>query len=372
MGEEVKHSPFERDILRVRRMEFKGMCTAIGSLPHQDVERACEIVLESFPQIPAWPQLPRLNLRESMYIQVSEGMPCLILDEEKRKVYFQTKGDITGELEKFYEKIIEDKVDHFEISQEYAAGFYFFIDLLRKNLSRKEGGAGILALKGQLIGPISFGLTVTDENRKSILYHEQLVDAVVKTCEMKARWQIIRMKEVFPQVIIFIDEPYLASFGSAATPIGGHEVVTYLNPVIDSIHSEGAIAGIHCCGNTDWSILMDTKVDIISFDAYGYLETISLYPEKLKEFLSQGRYLAWGIVPASSKAMEEEIKSLIKRFEDGLKLLVSKGIKREMILENLLITPSCGTGTLPVEVAEKVVKLTKGVSDDIRAIYFRG
>ncbi|MFQ5867176.1 MAG: hypothetical protein ACE5IT_04185 [bacterium] len=351
-------------------MEFKGLCTAIGSLPHQDVERACEIVLESFPQIPAWPQLPKLDLRENMYIQVSKGMPCLVLDEGKGMVYFQTKGDITGELEKFYEKIIKNRVDYFKISEEYAVGFYSLMEQMRKNLPKEEGGAGILALKGQLIGPISFGLTVTDENRKSILYHEQLVDAVVKTCGMKARWQIIRMKEVFPKVIIFIDEPYLASFGSAFVSLSRDEVVNYLNQVIDSIKLEGAIAGIHCCGNTDWSILMDTKVDIISFDAYSYLEAISLYPEKLKEFLSQGRYLAWGIVPASSRAMGEEVRSLIKRFEDGLKLLVSKGVGRERILENLLITPSCGTGTLPVEVAEKVVKLTKGVSDGIRASYF--
>ncbi len=353
-------------------MEFKGMCTAIGSLPHQDVDRACEIVLESFSQIPAWPQLPRRNLRENMYIQVSEGMPCLVLDEKKGMVYFQTKDEMSEELEKFYEKIIDNSVDYFKISEDYAAGFYALMKQLKKRLSKGEGEDNILALKGQLIGPVSFGLTVTDENRKSILYHEQLVDAVVKTCGMKARWQIKRMKEVFPQIIIFIDEPYLASFGSAFVSLSRDEVVDYLNQVIDSIKSEGAVAGIHCCGNTDWSILMDTKVDIISFDAYSYLETISLYPEKLKEFLTQGRYLAWGIVPASSRAMEEEINSLTKRFEDGLKLLHSKGVERERILENLLITPSCGTGTLPVEVAEKVVKLTRGVSDNIKARYFRG
>jgi len=353
-------------------MEFKGMCTAIGSLPHQDVERACEIVLESFPKIPAWPQLPRLNLRENMYIQASEGMPCLVLDEGKGMVYFQTKGDISGELEKFYEKIIEDKVDNFKIGLDYAAGFYSFMELLRKNISKREVSAGILALKGQLIGPISFGLTVTDENRKSILYHEQIVDAVVKTCGMKARWEIRRMKEVFPQTIIFIDEPYLSSFGSAFVSVGRDEVVNYLNQVIDSIKLEGAVAGIHCCGNTDWSILMDTKVDIISFDAYNYLETISLYPEKLKGFLNKGGQLAWGIVPASSKAMGEEVEGLNKRFEDGVRLLVSKGIRRESVLENLLITPSCGTGTLPIEVAEKVIKLTREVSDEIRVRYFRG
>jgi hypothetical protein len=353
-------------------MEFKGMCTAIGSLPHQDVERACEIVLESFPEIPAWPQLPKLDLRENMYIQVSEGMPCLIFDKEKGIVYFQTKGDITGELEKFYEKIIENRIDYFKIGEEYAAGFYSLMEHLRRNLSKGGGRIGILALKGQLIGPISFGLTVADENRRSIFYHEQLVDAIVKTCAMKARWQIIKMKEIVPRIIIFIDEPYLSSFGSAFVSLARDEVVNYLNQVIDSIKLEGAIAGIHCCGNTDWSILMDTKVDIVSFDAYNYMETISLYPETLKEFLSQGRYLAWGIVPASSRAMREEIESLIVRFEDGLKLLVSKGISKERILQNLLITPSCGTGTLPLEVAEKVVKLTRGVSHEIRSNYWGG
>jgi len=107
-----------------------------------------------------------------MYIQASEGMPCLILDEEKGKVYFRTERDISGELEKFYEKIIENRVDYFKISEDYAAGFYSLMEQVRKKLSKGEGGAGILALKGQLIGPISFGLTVTDENRKSILYHE--------------------------------------------------------------------------------------------------------------------------------------------------------------------------------------------------------
>jgi len=353
-------------------MEFKGMCTAIGSLPHQDVERACEIVLESFPQIPAWPQLPKRNLRENMYVQVSEGMPCLVLDEKKGMVYFRKEGDIEKKLEEFYEKILENRVDYFKISRDYAAGFYSFMEEMEKNLSQGKGRAGILALKGQLIGPVSFGLTVTDESRRSIIYDEQLVDAVVKACGMKARWQITRMKAVVPQTIIFIDEPYLSSFGSAFVSLGRDEVVNYLNQVIESIKLEGGIAGIHCCGNTDWSIIMDTEVDIISFDAYSYLETISLYPKKLKEFLNRGHSLAWGIVPASSLAMEEEVKSLIKRFQEGLELLLSKGISKEKVLENLLITPSCGTGTLSVEVAEQVVKLTRAISEAIRASYFPG
>jgi len=353
-------------------MEFKGACTAIGSLPHQDVERACDIVLESFPEIPAWPQLPRLNLRENMYIQVSEGMPCLVLDEKKGMVYFQTKGDITGELEKFYKNIIEDRIEYFKITQNYAAGFHSFVERLKRKLSKEQGIAGVLALKGQLIGPISFGLTVTDENKKSIIYHDELAEVAVKSCGMKARWQIARMKDVFPETIIFIDEPYLSSFGSAFVSLGRDEVVNYLNQVIDSIKLEDAIAGIHCCGNTDWSILIDTKVDIISFDAYNYLETISLYPEKLNEFFTQGRYLAWGIVPASARAMEEEIEDLVKRFENGFRVLVNKGIEEEKILKNLLITPSCGTGTLPIGVAERVMKLTRGVSEEIKARYLPG
>ena len=70
-----------------------------------------------------------------------------------------------------------------------------------------------------------------------------------------------------------------------------------LDEVIDAVHAQGALAGVHVCANTDWSLLLDSQVDIINFDAYGYFDKFVLYGDLLKQFIASGRYLAWGLVP---------------------------------------------------------------------------
>jgi arginine utilization protein RocB len=99
------------------------------------------------------------------------------------------------------------------------------------------------------------------------------------------------------------------------------------------------LKGIHCCGNTDWSVLLSTHLDILSFDAYGYLETLSLYPKDLKAFLERGGILAWGIVPTSEEVLKEEAESLVKRFKEGVEVLSKKGMDRTL-LERAILTPS--------------------------------
>ena len=31
---------------------------------------------------------------------------------------------------------------------------------------------------------------------------------------------------------------------------------------------EGGLVGVHVCANTDWSLVLDSSADIVSFDAY--------------------------------------------------------------------------------------------------------
>ena len=50
--------------------------------------------------------------------------------------------------------------------------------------------------KGQVTGPISFGLIVTDQNLRASLYDEMLCDAIVKNMGMNARWQVRQLKTV--------------------------------------------------------------------------------------------------------------------------------------------------------------------------------
>ena len=146
-------------------------------------------------------------------------------------------------------------------------------------------------------------------------------------------------------------------------------MVEKLGEVIEAIHAEGALAGVHCCGNTEWSILMDAGVDIVNFDAFDYGETIALYPQAVKRHLESGKALAWGIVPTNSaKIRAQTADSLVAKFSSLVDHLAkATGSPQELILRQALITPSCGTGSLPVADAERVFSTLREVSAGLRS-----
>lgn len=336
------------------------LSTAVGSMPHNNGKKAIEFIMKNLA-IPVWPQLPKISFRESMYAQYSEGFPCLEISEKNQKIFFDTDGDVLPSLEKFYEKIILDDLDYFKISQNYSAGFYEFISQL------KSSNLKFSAVKGQITGPITFGLKVTDKNNRSIFYNEQFTDVVVKSLTMKARWQVKELSKSAKgaKIIMFIDEPYLSAFGSAFTQVSREEVVKYLNEVIEGIHKENALSGVHCCGNTDWSVLMDTSIDIISFDAYSFFDGLTLYPEKLNKFFERGGVLAWGIVPSSDLINSETVESLTENFIRKSEQLIKKGIDEKAVKSRYIITPSCGVGSLSEKLAEKIIITTKNVAENL-------
>ena len=77
-------------------------------------------------------------------------------------------------------------------------------------------------------------------------------------------------------------------------------------------------------------------------------------PEQVKAFLGRGGVLAWGIVPTSEKLNQETPESLIKRLKSLVDSLAAKGIDKNLLWERCLVTPSCGTGSVSVEMSEKV------------------
>jgi len=346
-------------------MTFKPEClaTAIGSLPHEDPSAACEIVLKNIPEIPIWPQLPQTNFREQMEIQYSEGLPRVVLEEEKRRMYFDTGGDLTAELEKFYANYLAENLEHFRISPQFSRGIY---EMEKKLL--ETGRPRPRYFKNQVTGPITIGLGRVDENKRSVYYNEMLRDVIVKGMEMKARWLLNKFTFLRCPQICFIDEPILSAFGSSTyVSVQRLDVVQYLNAVIDAVHKENGLAGIHCCGNTEWTILVDAGVDIISFDAYDYGETIGYYSDRMKTFFGKDGVLAWGIVPTSAKIESETVDSLVQKLKTLVAGLAGKGISESVIWERCLVTPSCGTGSLSKELSEKVFAVLHQVSQKLRS-----
>lgn len=348
----------------------KFLATAIGSLPHNDPAEAVEVVLANIPEAPIWPQMPRLGLNEQMEVQYSERMPCVVIDREKGRMYFDTANDYSEAFATFYEAYMaaadaEAGAGDFSsmaISAEFSKGIYALENRLKAEGTKRP------YVKVQTTGPCSFALTITDENKRAIYYNEEFRDVIIKALAMKCRWQIQKFKPFGEQIICFIDEPILSAFGSSTyVSVKREDVVAHLKEVIDAVHAEGGLAGIHCCGNTEWSILVDAGVDILNFDAFGFGETVAMYPKAIKALLERGGAVAWGIVPTSPAIREQTAEKLVAHFEKMADNLAGKGVDRKLILERAIITPSCGTGSLEVADAEKVFQTLRLVSQSLRA-----
>ena len=335
-------------------MDFGCRITAIGSMPHTDPKEACSVVSRYLKEIPAWPQLPGRSYLENMCAQFSEGFPGAAVRGET--LFIDRAKDLDKELEEFYTAYLDNNIDKYPITQDYAAGLHSFLAL--KNLTP-------IAVKGQVTGPVTWGLTVTDNEKRPIIYDDTLGDAVAKFLRLKASWQEKALRKISKNTIIFVDEPYMSAFGSIAMNLSKERVVSLLEEVFRGI---SGLKGVHCCGNTDWSVLLGADFDILSFDAYNYAQSLSLYPAEVKKFLEKGGAIAWGIVPNDEESLAKEtVASLKDRLEAAMTPFTGDGVPFKDLIKQSLLTPSCQIASLGTEeAATRALELLAELSADIR------
>jgi len=347
---------------------FKPGCLPIliGSLPLTNHKEAVQTILSLVPEIPLWPQLPQLP-GEGMIRQFLTGFPGLI--DENNSFWIDTAlNSFEEEMTSFYldyMQIEENptylKNSRFKLDKDTAMGFYFLIDII------KNKPHTFITLKGQITGPITTGTGVTDQNNRSIIYDDNLRDMLVKLLTLRGRWQVKELKAYTGNAppIIFIDEPGMVSFGSSAfIGISVETVSDAVAEVIAGIQGEGGLAGVHICANGDWGPVLSSRADIISFDGYYYFDNFILFKDRLINFLSRGGILAWGIIPTSDPLIIEKVDSekLFIKWAAQLELLTALGFSRKQLMEQTFIAPSCGTGSLPPDMALKVITLTSEVA----------
>jgi hypothetical protein len=340
------------------------MITGIGSFPFTDVDKAIDLIFDTCPEIPFWPQLPKRAPFENMYIPFLEGTPCMVIDEKEGTAFMDTEK--ADRIEEFYENVQNGNLEAFCITEKFAPGFYAFLERLEERISM------VKFIKTQVTGPFSMGLGLKDEKGKPVIYNYGYFDIVKKSLNMKAQWMVATIKKRFPEkgVIIFFDEPYMVSFGSAYVSISKEEAIGIFNDVLGGIP---ALRGIHCCGNTDWSVLFNTDVDIINYDAFNYLETIFYFEEDLKRFVNRGGRIAPGLVPTGSEDIRKvlgdrqdltdaqisgtaqaDLQHLAKKFRELMKEKIGQdGLK------DLIVTPSCGLGSVTQEEAGHAMALLR-------------
>ncbi|MFN3395544.1 MAG: hypothetical protein ACK4Z9_01955 [Thermodesulfovibrionales bacterium] len=326
--------------------------TGIGSLPHVVPVDACSLILETF-DIPFWPQLPRRSFLEWMIPQYIEGMPYVKINLEDRTLVINR--DKSDELERFYETCKDDC--RIAISEDHARGLHVFLKIIK--------GRQFDTLKGQITGPLTFTLGIRDTEGRLLFFDEELKEIALMLLKAKIRWQVDVLRPHSRDIIIFIDEPILSAIGSSTyVGVSREETLRLLRETVDAILESGAIPGIHCCGNADWSLLIESRAKVLSFDAYGYFDSLAIWRENLLEFLKKGGYLAWGIIPTTEAIVGETFESIRNRFDKKLKNL-SRHIPEEFLLQQSMLTPSCGTGSRSIDETIKIFQLLMRLKESL-------
>lgn len=337
----------------------------IGSLPLSDHQRAMQLILKYCPEIPLWPQLPGLP-KEGMVRQFMTGFPGL-QDQDNTSFIDNTTDDFEEEMTVFY-------TDYFEVLENSTtiteSRFVLGGDTAKGFLTLVESGeklGNFLTLKGQVTGPVTTGIGIKDNTGTPIIYNDHLRDVLIKHLGLKGLYQVLELKKLTGDQppIIFIDEPGIVSFGSTGFSGVTREMVSEsVAEVIRIIQNGGGLAGIHICANGDWGPPLSSEADIISFDAYFYFDNFILYKDQLTTFLHRGGILAWGIIPTGDPEVveRENSESLYEKWRQQLTTLSKFGVTEQQLMKQTLIAPSCGTGSLSPELAEKVFAMTAEVS----------
>lgn len=329
------------------------MTTAMGILPHRNVARALQLSLSL--DIPFWPQLPRVNFYEDMYAQVSEHFPGITLDPERREIYFS--------LEKFQQELEEylahmDDEPYFRLSPLYSAVYH---DFLKQDLSVYP------YIRGQSIGPVSFGLKIQDREKRPMIYHDDVREIVFDFVARKLQAQYRQLQEKHPRPFIWVDEPGLEMLFTSITGYTNEKASADYHLFLD--HFPGP-KGVHLCGNPDWSFLLNLDLDILSIDVFAHGHVFTRYRNEIRSFLNRGAIVAWGITPTLTEEFAaEDLQSLIKKVNNLWAHLEKGGIQRSRILKQAWFAPArCCLINLDGEITvEHSFKILKAVAAHFKA-----
>jgi len=308
-------------------MGFQGNCgtTAMGIMPHSDIEKALALSLSL--DIPFWPQLPNVSYFEDMYAQASEYFPGIIIDTDNKKITFDT-SKFEKDLEE-YSQII-DSPEKFQLSQDYSVVYRCFLE---ENLEKYT------AIRGQFIGPVSFGFKVMDENDMPIIYNEQVRALLYDFIQRKVNAQYNELKLRNPNAFIWLDEPGL---GWVFSGLSGYDDVKAKREYLEFITGLTGTGALHLCANVNLPYLLELGIGLLSFDAYQIELMPKGYAGSITRFIKNGGIISWGIVPTDSSTLELETPdSLASRVDNYWQVVTeNSAITKQDIAEHALVAPA--------------------------------
>lgn len=292
------------------RMPAPLSTTGIGSLPHLDTKPALRLAWSV--DIPFLPELPRRDVSELFTSRAVRGLPGA------REVL---PGSVTIDLSEWEKGA--DLLDAALTREEVDLGEAW--DAFVREIERLEPAFA----KVQCAGPVT-ALALVSSCDPPL----RLVDQAERLVIDRARVMVRSVRQAGPVPLLFLDEPMLGKVHNV-------EDLERLRGAIRSLKREGAIVGMHCCGDFAATSALDLDLDVLSFDAGLSLAGLLADRGRLERYLEGDGWLALGIVPTDlSEASESK-----RRMDAVLQSLgaVARPL-RSRILSQSLLTPACGLG----------------------------
>ncbi len=315
-----------------------GAPTSIGSLPHLDSAEAIAFVLEHNPELPAAPTVPRGEPLELMIPQAAWGIHGVVVDEDGTiSVPDPSVVDAAAPL--------GDR----ELLGRPFATWRRFLDAVA---GRTE------PIKLQLTGPHTLGLTLVAAG---------VPGAVAFTTAMRAVAQRAadlldladRHAPGVPRLLVF-DEPGLVGGLRAELPLTPDEVIDVLSGALAAVEGR-ALLGVHCCGPTDWRLVLQAGPDVLSLPVGA---EITASAGALNQFLERGGWVIWGAVATDGPLGEQTSRSW-RQLSSQWCELVQNGCDPVLLRRQALVSPVCGLALHDGATADHVFDLTRKLAEKI-------
>lgn len=331
--------------------------TGIGSLPHTQLELALQAALHH--DVPFLPQLPAGNASELMIPQALAGLPGLSFDAEGLCTVDLPTWEREGEA---FRARVEAGLTSLELgpweppAQSCRAWQPFLWEIEHRKLPfakvQLAGPATVRAVARTSAGQPTSGVPALDQSIFRLL-----------TARTLAMARAVRRAGATP--IVFLDEPGLYLFSRA--DVRGVMQAQELRMLVAALQAQGALVGLHCCSNTDWGLVLDLGLDVVSLDARLSLDAVLEDQAAFWRFLAQGSTLSLGIVPTDLKSTWS-LDELVESVEASLRATTPRGMSFEGVLARCLLTPACGLGMRTVRDAEEIVDQVRRAQRRLRAI----
>lgn len=286
-----------------------GATAGIGSLPHADVDAAAAFAIGEFTVATA-PTLPNRSFREGM---IEQALSADFAVNEAALVFF-------------------------DLGQ-------------RVNLDGSP-------VKWQFVGPVTLGIEL---HRCGMSVEDAFAAAAdhVRRGTEEFQAAVAAAFPASPQLML-LDEPGLVELMDADFPIAPDTAIDLMSSAMASVGRHAAV-GIHCCGPTDLSAVLDAGPDVVSIEVSDHVLD---YVGALNRFLDNGGHVAWGAVPTLGP-IPPSVERPWRSLSDLWCALVQRGSDAVRLRRQSMVTPACGLAGHSVSVARRIARIAGEVGQRV-------